>query len=798
MGFIKSILFGVSYFCVLGLYAKEPSPKHAVFQTTDTMCAETRFMDHALEYLHYARAPIASLDMAVFLRTYLEQLDPFHLLFTEGEIKNLELRFSDSLPFYLKQGNLFPAFEIFTEAKEKSKRRVDWILLRLEEPFDFDTEESFIPDRRKLPWPQDLQEADLLWVCRLQFDLINEILGTLLVEPSIKRGCLDWQSLLSLQDVWGRSLMQTAFCGDLVRLEMVNEPFYCMVWNRVESLQPAYQEAYAAQLERQRFEANLTQAIMVLKDRYQRMRDRLLELEANDVAEAFLSSLARQYDPHSSFLSADSMEDFSISIRNSLVGIGAVLSDEEGYCTIRELIPGGPAAKSKELKPGDSIVGIGQSNNGPIVDVIGLKLREVVRMIRGEKGTSIRLLIRPGEGDPSVRKTVILIREEVEITSSLAQAELFEVPGKDRIVKIGVIDLPAFYGSEVEGKASVSTTEDVKELIAKLKAAGAEALILDIRRNGGGLLGEAISLTGLFITTGPVLQAKDTLGHLSEFLDEDSTVAWEGPLIVLVSRYSASASEILAGALKDSQRALIVGDPATHGKGTVQAILEIDRSAFTRHKKQRMGSAKITVQKWYRPFGTSTQLKGVASDIILPSINPCLPIGEGDLPRALSWDSIRPVPWCYDRRYTLEDNLIFMLKQKSDERQKNLQELLYLQESVDWFRHKQEEKSFSLNREKRHTQKKAEAQFHTKMEEKFKSLDRSVFPSTKIFLEAALLANEKVKQSQESSSGVPQEDLLETLSAEPAARDKGEPTLDIHLRETLRIMRDWLTITETS
>jgi carboxyl-terminal processing protease len=360
------------------------------------------------------------------------------------------------------------------------------------------------------------------------------------------------------------------------------------------------------------------------------------------------------------------------------------------------------------------------------------------------------------------------------------------LPGPDRSYKIGVIEIPAFYGADVQGNVQTSTTKDVQELIEKLKSKGVEGIILDIRYNGGGLLDEAVSLTGLFVKTAPVLQVKDSFGQLSEFIDQNDFIAWNGPLIVFVSRYSASASEILAGALKDQNRALLVGDPTTHGKGTVQAILEVDRSFFHRFKKIKMGAVKITIQKWYRPSGESTQLKGVPSDIVLPSINPFLQIGESDLPQALAWDQIHALPWIEPDDYGLTNSLKASLKTKSAHRHNTLPELQLLQKSVDWLAEKQQQKSFSLNLEKRRQERQATILYQQALETELESLGaRTPYPSEKILLDAALaIENEKYTNPNTVSNLLNEDDALDHNSQASST--------DLHLHEALRIMSDWI------
>jgi len=770
------LLYWVSAF---GLYAQTPTVssralEQPVFQTTDAMRTEVRFVVDALESLHYMRQPIQNIPPSDILRSYIEQFDPFHLLLTEPEIQAIESRFGPSLSFYLKQGNLFPAFEIFHDIRQRSAQRAEWIHQHLQQPFDFETGQTFTPDRRFLPWPKDKQQADILWHERLQYDLINEIIYQQPLDHRLDQPSLLWSDWSS--QVWIPTWVISARPNWVYIVQSyrhVKPLAWLSVWKDQSQRSLEEEAAYQKGINYRLFQQDLASAIEVLQERYERLNESIQELEPTDVQEAFLSSLARQYDPHSLFFSADSMEDFAIAIRNSLVGIGAVLTDEDGYCTIREIIPGSPAANSNILKPGDVIMGIAQGN-GLMVDVVGMKLKKVVKMIRGPKGTSVRLSIKPIGGDPSERIIVTLIRDEIEITNSLSQAQWVEFPTTAGPKKIGIIDVPAFYGSDEEGVVKTSTTQDVKELIAKLKALGIEGLILDIRRNGGGLLSEAISLTGAFLTTGPVLQVKDTLGRLNEFSDDDIGIDWDGPLIVLVSRYSASASEIVAGALKDQNRALIVGDPSTHGKGTVQVILDIDRSSSQRSQKSRLGSAKITVQKWYRPNGNSTQLKGVESDIILPSIHPFLPIGESDLPHAMPWDVIRPLPWAYDTTFAIPASLKEILIQNSTQRQNNLLEFTYLQSDVEHFKTKQNQKQFSLNLHHRQNQRLAEERFYQDLESKFQSIPKSDFVFQKIQLDAV----ERTQQNHPS----------------PLYPDSPYQNhdLDVGIRESIRIMADWL------
>lgn len=726
------------------------------FRTNGTMREETSRLVGLMETMHYSREPITEIDSNEFIKTYMSDLDFQRIFFLDQDLKEFQRRFGATMDIYMHQGSLRPAFEIFNTYRERAQARVDWVFERLDQPFTFDADETYLTDRSEADWPTTQEEADALWERRLKYELLNEALGS-----------SDNATTEALKEI---------------DLETYNE-----------------NEEDTSTEDEPAFEERLAEAIETIRQRYERLETTLEQFETQEVQETFLSSLAHMYDPHSTFFSADSLEDFTISMQNSLVGIGAVLSMEDGYCTIRELIPGGPADKSGLLGPDDKIVGVAQGE-GEMVDVIGMKLRKIVKMIRGKDGTIVRLLIQPAESDPSERKIIPLRRDEVELTAKLAKASLFDIPNdQGGEYKIGVIDLPAFYGSS---DRKSSTTADVEELINKLKAQGMEGLVLDLRRNGGGLLSEAVDLAGLFIPEGPVVQVRDTLGRVDERLDRDPKVAWDGPLIVLISRFSASASEIVTGALTNHRRALVVGDRTTHGKGTVQAVFEMDRdSTFLRPSRPTRGAAKITIQKWYLPDGNSTQIKGVESDIRLPSLNEFLPIGEDDQPNAMKWDSIAPLGW-FDRHdiselapqlnsVLIDQELIEELRKASEERQKVLPEFDYLNTRIDWFGEKQEEKEISLNLKKRREMRKQDEVFRDEMQARLDELAKLNFDFEEVLLDVTLEKEEESRLAHEEQDKAEHEGSeSETTDNEVAKED--EPSLDIHLREALRIMTDWL------
>lgn len=380
--------------------------------------------------------------------------------------------------------------------------------------------------------------------------------------------------------------------------------------------------------------------------RYDQVQRNLKEMDDEDIVKLFLSALAQSYDPHSEYLSKSDMENFQISMGLSLVGVGAVLRSDDGYAKVMEVVPGGPADRDGRLKVNDRIAAVAQGES-EFEDVVDMKLDKVVEKIRGKKGTIVKLMVLPAAAtDPAERKTIEVKRDEVQLKDQEAKAEILDLKGPDGdATRIGWITLPSFYAEmDGRGKGGKSTTADVKALLTRLKADGMEGLVIDLRRDGGGSLEEAINLTGLFIPRGPVVQAKDSNGKITVSQDMDPTISYEGPVVVLMNRLSASASEIFAAALQDYGRAVIVGDERSFGKGTVQTVLEIGRLMMPFGLSSwEAGALKLTIQKFYRVKGGSTQLKGVESDIVLPSLTDNPEIGEGSLKNRLEYDEVAPV-----------------------------------------------------------------------------------------------------------------------------------------------------------
>jgi len=400
---------------------------------------------------------------------------------------------------------------------------------------------------------------------------------------------------------------------------------------------------------RQRVKFQLLQLKGTLKDmdkakeklhkRYVLAEKRQNELTSDDMYTIFLNSFSLALDPHSEYMSPESLEDFRISTRLSLEGIGAVLRSEDGFTTIQSLVPGGAAANTGKVKANDKIIAVAQGEEPP-VDVIDMDLREVVKQIRGAHGTEVRLTLVREDTGKTTQLIVPIIREQIQLKDRAAKSAVYpltisEPDGSTKQIKVGVIDLPSFYmdfeGRQNHEKGYKSSSVDMLNEVTKLKKAGVDAMVVDLRSNGGGSLDESIDIAGLFFDKGPVVQIKDTRGTVFVQKDEDGKTAYAGPLLVMINRQSASASEIFAGAIQDYQRGLIIGDTHTFGKGTVQNLNDID---------EKLGAIKVTISKFYRPSGSSTQLKGVESDIVLPDLMDDYEIGEKHYDYALPWEKI--------------------------------------------------------------------------------------------------------------------------------------------------------------
>ena len=433
--------------------------------------------------------------------------------------------------------------------------------------------------------------------------------------------------------------------------------------------------------------------------RYTSFAKRMHQMNADELLETYLSSLTSSLDPHTSFMSPGTLENFEITMRLQLDGIGASLKGEDGYTTVAELVPGGAADKDGRLKKKDRIVGVGQDREGEMIDVVDMNLNDVVKLIRGKRGTVVRLKVVPVS--QTVPKVYDIVRAKIELQDSAARGEIIEegIKADGSPWRIGVINLPSFYmdmAAARQGQADYkSSTRDCRKLLEGFRDQGVDCVALDLRNNGGGSLPESISLTGLFIDTGPVVQIKDADQRVQQYDDLEPGVVWDGPLVVLVNKFSASASEIVAGAIQDYRRGLVIGDSATHGKGTVQSLLDLGRQLFQRlPNAPSLGALKITMQQFYRPSGLSTQMKGVKSDVKLPSITDHLPVGESDLDNAIPFDRVDTADFLATNN--VNESMLETLQQRSSVRVADDEEFQELATDIARYEERKNEKTLSL------------------------------------------------------------------------------------------------------
>lgn len=524
-----------------------------------------------------------------------------------------------------------------------------------------------------------------------------------------------------------------------------------------------------------------------LSKRYNRLLKTMDELEKDEILQIYLTAIGSAYDPHSTYMSPSEAENFQIhNVKLELSGIGALLRSEDGYCKIVSLVAGGPAALSEQVRPNDRIVEVAQGDDEP-VDVVEMKLNKVVDLIRGERGTEVRLTIIPAASvDGSKKKVVSLIRDVIQLKDQQASAKVIDLPQPDgKKLRVGVIDLPQYYDE---------CARDVRQIINRLKLEEVEGMILDLRRNGGGVLDQAVKLTGLFFGKGPVVQVRDFQDSVTVLSDRDPRVAYDGPLLVLVSRLSASASEITAAALQDYGRAIVVGDQATHGKGTVQTLQDLNR--FMRRLRgvqpKNSGMLKYTISNFYRVAGTTTQKYGVKPDIVLPSVYDYMEIGEEHLPNSLEPDKIPALGFPKLNRAT---PYVSELRSKSEQRINESTDFGYVKEDIARYLELKERESVSLNESKRVAQ-----QEEDKVRTDARKAEREARPESE---ESVYLLTLDATRNAEELAPLPflaagSDDInKEENAALVAPPEEGEeedegPKYDPHLREALSILSDYI------
>ena len=531
-----------------------------------------------------------------------------------------------------------------------------YALEALDKPFDFSKKEDFIIDSKIQPYAKSKEELKEFWRQYLKYNVLLEI--------------------TSLQDeLTGKKAKDSIeVTSDKKEIKITKDtPF-----DEIEKI--AREDVKE-----------------LITDYFRRLKKR----KKNTYFTLYVNAYTEQYDPHTTYFSPTDKEDFEIGISGQVEGIGAKLQDKKGYATIAELVIGGPAWKGGELEVGDQIIKVAQGKKGESVNIVGMLLDEAIRLIRGKKGTEVILTVKKKDGST---KDISIIRERIEHDEVFARSSIITDEKGD---KYGIIYLPEFYTSlgEKEGR---SPSEDIKKEIDILKKENIKGLVFDVRNNGGGSLEEVIKISGLFVKNGPVVQVKRSDGMMKIHENKTNNIAYEGPLVILVNELSASASEILAAAMQDYGRAVIVGSPQTFGKGTVQTVLPLDQ----RTGSDEEGAIKLTIQKFYRINGGSTQLKGVNSDISMVDQFTYSDINEGARPEALAWDQIKPLNYQkWENPFDLET-----IKKKSAERLKNNQQLKLIEESMKFIKSTEDTKKVPLNIDDYKAYRKAR-------EEKFKKFE---------------------------------------------------------------------------
>ena len=573
-------------------------------------------------------------------KSFLKMLDPWKLYFYQSDIDAFD-KYKDELDDMAKKGDVSFAYLVFKTFLQRIDERVQMVDELLGTKLDFTADEDMTVDKEKVTWAKTPAEARERWRKRLKYDLL-----TLKADKADKSEKTDKN---------GNG-------------------------NGKEEEDP----------------------IEKLKKRYRSFGKRMHQTDSEELLEMYLTSFTSSFDPHTSYMSPSTVENFTIAMKLELEGIGAALQSIDGYTVVNKIVPGGAAEKDGRLKVEDKIVAVGKGDEGEMVDIIDMKLSEVVKMIRGKEGTPVRLAV-VSVGSPE-KKIYKLTRAKIELKDSEARAKIFDAGRKPdgAAFKVGVIDLPSFYMDMDGARRGLpdfkSTTRDVKVILEDFNKKGVDAVVLDLRRNGGGSLTEAINLTGLFISEGPVVQVKDADGRTQPYFDLEPATVWAGPLVVLTSKFSASASEILAGAIQDYGRGLIVGDHATHGKGTVQSLLDLSQQLFRVPNAPSMGSLKITMQQFYRPSGESTQRRGVLADIELPSLTTHLDVGEADLDYPLPFDKIDALR--YKNYGYVTQAICDQLRRLSDQRCSQSDKFQLVRKGITRYLEQKARKTVTLNEEK--------------------------------------------------------------------------------------------------
>ena len=612
---------------------------------------------YLLEQTHYDPAKIDDEFSKHVYKSYMESLDPMKRYFTQADIDEFqvyELLIDDMIQ--LKDLSFFELTQQrITQRMQDAQGYYKDILT---EPFDFNIDEVFDADYENLPYAKDQEDLKQRWAKQLKLNVLSNISDNLKIQ----------QDKLEKQ-----TQKDTDKTKD-------NEPD--TLQETVEVVQDTVSNKKIVEKSFEELEIDARESTLKSLDDY---FEAISDLERKDWFAVYINSIMEQYDPHTLYFAPEDKDRFDASMSGNFEGIGAVLRKKSEGVEINELVTGGPAWKGKEIEVGDIILKVAQSKDEDPVDVVGVRLDDVVKQIKGKKGTTVYLTIKKIDG---TIKVVPIMREVIEIEETYAKSSIIEDNGK----KYGIIHLPKFY-IDFENKDRRNAFTDVQKEIIELKEQGIDGIIMDLRNNGGGSLSTVVDMVGLFAKEGPVVQVKSSRGKQQVLDDKGTDIIWDGPLVVLVNNFSASASEIFAAAIQDYKRGVVIGSKHTYGKGTVQNLIDLNELL----KKQPygdLGALKVTLQKFYRINGGSTQKEGVLSDIVLPDRYSYIDMGERDLEHAMPWDKI-------DRAsYVPYNNDFSPVIKSSRERIQNNPQFVLIDENAKWINQRKDEKKFDLNFDK--------------------------------------------------------------------------------------------------
>lgn len=607
---------------------------------------------NGLEGLHFAKKKIDDDLSEKSFDEYIKLLDFGKRFLTQKDIKQLSV-YRDKIDDEMINGKLILQRKANIIMNKRIEYVEKYVLGLLDKPFNLETKETFQLDSEKRTHPKDLDDLKKTWKNVLLVDVIN---GYLDIEEDQKE----------LKDPKKKDDKD----------------------KNKEKDDPLAEPKITKILTKKEIEA---EARKRTKKRYSRVFSRMKKRDHNDDLNKFFNSITKIFDPHTQYLPPREKKDFDISMSGSLEGIGAVLREDGNYIKVVEIIPGSASWKGKQLKTGDTILKVAQKDGEP-VDIVGMRVEDAVQLIRGKKGTEVRLTVKHSDASIQVIK---IVRDKVVIEESYVKHSVIQQDSSNK--KLGYILVPAFYrdfSKSIFDKSARNCTDDVRKALVELKKQKVDGIILDLRNNAGGSLEDARQMSGLFIKTGPIVQVKNYEGKIDVLKDTDSEVVYDGPLVVMVNKFSASASEILAGALQDYGRAVIVGGEETHGKGTVQTLLDLDRYINPKlNIKEPLGSIKLTIQKFYRINGGSTQYKGVTPDIILPDPLSYVESGERTQDYSLPWDTVDSLSYTkWPKVFSLDD-----LKKKSSLRVEKNDKFKKIVESVKLLTERKEDTKLKVS-----------------------------------------------------------------------------------------------------